>query len=120
MPLRDGSVPSALTKGLFTLSRHLPFQGEQALATLSGLLVLRRGGSVIVSPLGDVLAGPPYGEEGLLIADVDPSDWVRGKYDLDVSGHYARPDVFQLSVNRSPQKPVVNGPAVEGVHGDTV
>lgn len=70
--------------------------------------VLIRGGSVIVSPLGEVLAGPLYGEEGMLVAEVDPADQLRGKYDLDVAGHYARPDVFQLQVNRSPQHPVID------------
>jgi nitrilase len=70
--------------------------------------VLIRGGSVIVSPLGEVLAGPLYGEEGMLVAEVDAADQLRGKYDLDVAGHYARPDVFQLRVNRSAQSPCVD------------
>ena len=73
--------------------------------------MLIRGGSVIVSPLGEVLAGPLYGEEGVLVAEVDPADTVRGKYDLDVAGHYARPDVFRLSVNRAPQRAVVDAAA---------
>ena len=72
--------------------------------------VLIRGGSVIVSPLGEVLAGPLYGEEGLLVAEVDPADLARGKYDLDVAGHYARPDVFTLQVNRAAQSPIVDMP----------
>ena len=63
---------------------------------------LIRGGSVIVSPLGEVLAGPVYGEETLLVADIDLDDQLRGKYDLDVVGHYARPDVFTLTVNTAP------------------
>lgn len=70
--------------------------------------VLIRGGSVIVSPMGEVLAGPLYGEEGVLVADVDVADCIRGKYDLDVAGHYARPDVFSLHVNRAQQSPVVD------------
>lgn len=61
--------------------------------------VLIRGGSVIVSPLGEVLAGPVYGEEALLVADIDLGEIARGKYDLDVVGHYARPDVFELRVD---------------------
>lgn len=60
--------------------------------------VLIRGGSVIVGPFGDVLAGPLYGEEGIVTADIDLDDIVRGKYDLDVVGHYARPDVFPRPV----------------------
>jgi len=61
--------------------------------------VLIRGGSMIVSPMGELLAGPVYGAEAVLVADVDLSDIARGKYDLDVAGHYARPDVFELRVD---------------------
>jgi nitrilase len=65
--------------------------------------VLIRGGSVIVSPLGEVLAGPVYGREAVLTADIDLDDTIRGKYDLDVAGHYARPDVFRLTVDEGPR-----------------
>lgn len=68
--------------------------------------VLIRGGSCIVGPLGDVLAGPVYGEEAILTADIDLDDVVRGRFDLDVTGHYARPDLFQLSVDETPHRPV--------------
>ncbi|MDX1570363.1 MAG: carbon-nitrogen hydrolase family protein [Xanthomonadales bacterium] len=68
--------------------------------------ILIRGGSVIVDPFGEVLAGPVYGEETILFAELDLSRIAQGKYDLDVSGHYARPDIFSLAVNRSPQDPV--------------
>ena len=61
--------------------------------------VMIRGGSLIVSPLGEVLAGPDYQGETILYADVDLDEIVRGKYDLDVVGHYARPDVFSLQVD---------------------
>lgn len=54
--------------------------------------VMIGGGSVIISPLGEVLAGPLLDQEGVLAADLDLSDIVRGKFDLDVVGHYARPD----------------------------
>ncbi len=67
---------------------------------------LIRGGSVIISPLGEVLAGPVQGREAILTADIDPADVLRGKYDLDAAGHYARPDVFTLTVNTQPQPPV--------------
>lgn len=67
---------------------------------------LIRGGSVIVSPLGEILAGPVYGREAVLTADIDLNDCIRGKYDLDVSGHYARPDVFRLTVNETQRTPV--------------
>ncbi len=64
---------------------------------------LIRGGSVIISPLGQVLAGPVYGREELLCAQIDLDDTIRGKYDLDVVGHYARPDVFSLHVDTRQQ-----------------
>ncbi len=60
---------------------------------------LIRGGSVIVNPQGVVLAGPVYDAQAILIADIDLNEIVEGKYDLDVVGHYARPDVFKLTVN---------------------
>lgn len=68
--------------------------------------VLLRGGSMIVAPLGQVLAGPDYGGETILYADIDGDEVVRGKYDFDVAGHYARPDVFSLSVNVARQRAV--------------
>ena len=68
--------------------------------------VLCRGGSAIISPLGDVLAGPLYGEEGILFADLDLGEVARGKIDFDAVGHYARPDVFQLIVNEREAPPV--------------
>ncbi len=68
--------------------------------------VMCRGGSTIISPLGEVLAGPLYNQEGILYAEVDLDKIVQSKYDFDVIGHYARPDVFQLKVNEAPQTSV--------------
>ena len=64
------------------------------------------GGSVIVDPFGRILAGPLRGGEGLLFADIDVAMTTEGKFDLDVTGHYARPDLFRLLVNERPQPPV--------------
>jgi nitrilase len=69
--------------------------------------IMCRGGSAIISPLGKVLAGPLYEQEGILFADLDLGAIARGKFDFDVVGHYARPDVFQLTVNEKPSISVV-------------
>ncbi len=76
--------------------------------------VLIRGGSCIVGPLGELLAGPVYGEECVLTADLDRADLARAKFDVDVVGHYARPDVFRLHVHEQPMKSVTfDGPSAE-------
>ena len=67
---------------------------------------LSAGGSAIYGPLGDLLAGPLWNEEGVLIADLDMREVPRSKFDFDVTGHYARPDVFRLTVDESPHRPV--------------
>lgn len=72
--------------------------------------IMCRGGSVIVSPLGEVIAGPLYDKEDILFAELDLAEVVRSKLDFDVVGHYARPDLFQLIVDESPRKSVT-GPA---------
>lgn len=64
------------------------------------------GGSVIVGPMGDILAGPLLGAEGLLTAQIDTDELVRARYDYDVVGHYARPDIFELVVDER-EKPGV-------------
>jgi nitrilase len=81
--------------------------------------VMSRGGSCIVDPLGKVLAGPLYDESGILTADLDLDEIARGKFDFDVVGHYARPDVFRLVVNESARTTVVRQAANEMVtdHG---
>ena len=58
---------------------------------------LCRGGSAIVGPLGEYLAGPLWDEEGILYADLDPGELTEARFDFDVVGHYSRPDLFQLS-----------------------
>jgi nitrilase len=68
--------------------------------------VLCRGGSAIVSPSGEYLAGPLFDQEGILLADLDLAEIARGKFDFDVVGHYARPDVFQLIVNEQPARTI--------------
>jgi nitrilase len=67
---------------------------------------LIRGGSVIISPMGEVLAGPLYNKEGLISAEIDLNDIVKARYDMDPTGHYSRPDVFKLTVNEQ-ERPAI-------------
>ena len=69
---------------------------------------LLRGGSCVVGPTGDLLVEPDYGGPRVIVTDLDLDDIVRGKYDLDVVGHYARPDVFSLHVDERARPPVVS------------
>lgn len=61
--------------------------------------VMCRGGSAIIDPNGNYLAGPLFDKAGILFANLDLSLISKSRYDLDVIGHYARPDVFHLIVN---------------------
>jgi nitrilase len=62
------------------------------------------GNSIIVNPKGDIIAGPLTKEEGILYAELDMSEISATKWSLDVAGHYARPDVFKFSVNKTPNR----------------
>ncbi len=74
--------------------------------------ILMRGGSCIVGPLGQMLAERRFDEDAILTAEIDPGEVSRGKYDFDVVGHYAHPDVFQLTVTEAVQAAVrTNHPA---------
>uniref|UniRef100_A0A2P2JKR4 3-cyanoalanine hydratase n=1 Tax=Rhizophora mucronata TaxID=61149 RepID=A0A2P2JKR4_RHIMU len=64
--------------------------------------VVCAGGSVIISPLGAVLAGPNYEGEALITADLDLGEIARAKFDFDVVGHYSRPEVLSLTVTDNP------------------
>lgn len=79
--------------------RHIAYEGRcfvlSACQYVPGLI---RGGSMIVSPMGELLEGPVYGGEAILVTDVDLGKIAEGKFDLDVTGHYARPDIFRLQV----------------------
>ena len=87
--------------------RHIALEGRcfvlSACQYVSGTI---GGGSIIVNPMGQVLAGPARGGECILTADLDLGEVTEGKFDLDVTGHYARPDVFRLEVNEAPARVV--------------
>jgi nitrilase len=65
------------------------------------------GDAVVYKPFGGPVAGPMRREKGLLTAEIDPEAARAARRKFDVSGHYARPDIFTLSVDRKPQSPVV-------------
>ncbi len=89
-----------VTKSMYP--RDLP--GVEALADQPE--ILSRGGSAIIGPFGNVLAGPLYDKEGMLLATLDLGEIARSRFDLDPVGHYARPDIFRLTVNEKPAPPV--------------
>jgi nitrilase len=68
--------------------------------------IVSRGGSCIVDPLGNVLAGPLWDREGIVSAEIDLRAVTRGLYDFDPVGHYSRPDIFSLTVDKRPKTPV--------------
>jgi nitrilase len=98
-------------------SRHYAFEGRCFVLACGGILQARdlpqelepleslrmqpdalvlRGGSAIIGPDGKVLAGPIFDEETILTVDLDFSAITRETLTLDVTGHYARPDIFDL------------------------
>lgn len=68
--------------------------------------ILRGGGSCIVGPIGQILAGPAGDEETILYADVDTEDIMRAKLRQDITGHYNRFDVVNLSLNVAQNLPL--------------
>ena len=74
------------------------------------------GLSLIVDPDGKIVAGPLEAQEGILYADIERHQLVGPRWQLDVAGHYARPDIFELRVHRG-ARPILrteDGPADEG------
>jgi nitrilase len=67
-------------------------------ASLDGVELLGRGGSAILGPDGSYLAGPLYGEEGILYADLDRARLLEERQRFDPAGHYHRPEILKLEV----------------------
>jgi nitrilase len=83
--------------------------------------ILSRGGSAIVTPFGNIIAGPLFDKEGILTAELDMATISQARFDMDVVGHYNRPDIFRLIVNEDAAPPVrftktnsVNGLITDG------
>jgi nitrilase len=82
--------------------------------------IVCRGGSCIVDPFGNFLAGPNVEGEAILSAEIELAQIIRGKFDLDVVGHYARPDIFQLHVDEGAKEPVVREGGAPSIKGEKV
>jgi nitrilase len=68
------------------------------------------GDSAVVDPDGKFVAGPLHAEQGILYADLDLQKVMGSRWKLDVAGHYGRPDVFKLRVNRAAHPAISSGP----------
>ncbi len=79
--------------------------------------VITPGRSAIVNPMGEIIAGPLENTEGILTAEIDLAEIARAKFDFDVTGHYARPDIFRLVVDRS-AKPAVSWSSQLGLESE--
>ena len=68
--------------------------------------IVCRGGACIIDPFGNILAGPLWDKEGIVSTEVDMREIAKGQYDFDAVGHYSRPDVFSLSVDKRSKRSV--------------
>jgi nitrilase len=84
----------------------LPFK-QSYLGAVDGWI--NPGLSLIADPDGKIVAGPADSVETILFADVRPEQLVGPRWQLDGGGHYARPDVFELTVHRQPRPMIVRG-----------
>jgi nitrilase len=100
--------------GCWVLGAGCAFQARDIADTVPGKAILypepdawiNAGDSVIVAPGGRIVAGPLHESLGILYAEIDLERVGMARRSLDVVGHYARPDLFQLQVDRRPQQPV--------------
>jgi predicted amidohydrolase len=93
-----------ILEGVHSLGRP-PGEALELLEALPGSdeELLLPGGSGIIAPNADHIAGPVYGESCILYAEIQPGRITEGHLELDIDGHYSRPDVFHLEVNDRPQ-----------------
>jgi predicted amidohydrolase len=82
---------------LASIPERAPEQGESR-------AYLNRGGSAVIAPDGEVIAGPLGPEDGpVLVAELDLSQIAEARLTMDSNGHYSRPDIFRLEVDTRPQ-----------------
>ena len=101
--------------GCWVLGNCIAFRGRDIPAGLPGKAQLypddaewiNAGDSVVVAPGGKIVAGPLHETQGILYADIELEKVGMARRALDVVGHYARPDLFQLHVNARPSLPVL-------------
>ena len=90
-----------LAAGLIMPAKDLPAEfGQSPDLTGKPDELLLRGGSCVVGPEGHYLTGPVFDEETILMAELDPAAVDKAKMTLDVSGHYHRPDVFDVKLHK--------------------
>jgi nitrilase len=116
---RDTWLPTMRTIALegrcFVVSACQYLARDDCPPSYAGLLqneppaVLIRGGSCIIDPLGNILLAPEFDGASVRVAELDMATIARGKYDLDVVGHYARPDIFSLTVDTTKRTAVTFG-----------
>jgi nitrilase len=108
----DGWIASmrhiAIEAGAFVVSapQFIPasaFPEDFPLALPDGVDNFGRGGACVVSPAGEVIAGPQYDAEGIIVADCDLREALHAKRYFDVAGHYSRADVLAPSVPEPPR-----------------
>ena len=95
-----------VSSGGILRAEHIPDDFVLKSAMVEDTEVFATGGSIIVSPEGTVLAEAEPGEETVIHADIDLDAVARERHNFDPSGHYSRPDVLRLMVNRERRDPV--------------
>ncbi len=88
-------------------TRDIPDDFPQRDRLFSGDEWICDGGAVVVEPFGGPITGPLLQKQEVLYAEIDPARAAAARRSFDVAGHYARPDVFQLKVNRAVTPPAV-------------
>ena len=83
------------------------YPSEFDISSIVGDEPIMKGGSCIISPLGKVLASAGNKKRAIIYSEINLDEIIQGKYDFDVIGHYSRPDIFKLKVNKKSKKPVI-------------